>query len=348
MEITKKDLTEAADRGLLSPEQADALWKAMEEKVGGSSSFTFVNFLYFFGALIVIAAMGWLMTLGWENFGGWGISSISALYAAGFVVVGHSFWFRGKPGLRVAGGLLFTMAVCMTPLIVYGIERATGYWIEGNPGAYRDFHIWIRGSWLFMEVGTILAGLVALKFVRFPFLTAPIAFSLWYVSMDLTPLLLQSDDFNWHQRQWVSVWFGLIVILITYLIDRRTKEDFAYWGYLFGLLAFWGGLSMMESGSQLAKFLYCMTNVVLMLVSVLIQRRAFMVLGALGVSGYLGYLSYNVFRDSALFPFALSAIGIFVIFAGVKFQRNEKRIEAALSAAVPQRFRALLPQARAT
>jgi hypothetical protein len=45
-----------------------------------------------------------------------------------------------------------------------------------------------------MEVGTILAGSIALKFIRFPFLTFPIAFSLWYMSMDLTPLLLEETN----------------------------------------------------------------------------------------------------------------------------------------------------------
>jgi hypothetical protein len=40
-----------------------------------------------------------------------------------------------------------------------------------------------------MEVGTVAAGLVALRYFRFPFLTAPIAFALWFMSMDLTPLI---------------------------------------------------------------------------------------------------------------------------------------------------------------
>lgn len=346
MEISKEELIRAASRGLISVEQADALWTALEQRGDSRIKFNFANFFYFFGALIVIAAMGWLMTLGWENFGGWGISSIAGLYAVGFIVVGRNFWFRNKSVLRVAGGLLFTMAVCMTPLIVYGVERATGFWIERNPGIYRDFHTWVHGGSFFLELGTILAGLVAIKFVRFPFLTAPIAFWLWYMSMDLTPVLLGTNDSNFRAREWVSIWFGLVILLVTYLVDRRFPEDFAFWGYLFGLFAFWGGLSMMMSGSQLARFLYCLINVGLMLVSILLQRRAFMVFGGLGVSGYLGYLSWHVFENSELFPFILSAIGLGIIAAGVKYQRNEKRLQDAMLALWPERFRKLLPQAR--
>jgi hypothetical protein len=344
VEISKQDLIKAASQGLISAEQADALWKALEARGETSTKLDFVNFLYFFGAMIVIAAMGWLMTSAWENGSGWGICAIAALYALGFVVVGRSLWFREK--LKVVGGLLFTMAVCMTPLAVYGFERATGLWVGGDPGVYRNFHEWIRGGWILMEVGTITAGLIALKFVRFPFLTAPVAFCLWYMSMDVTPVLLGQSDFTWHQRLWVSAWFGLAILLVSYLVDRRTKEDFAFWGYLFGTLAFWGGLSLMESGSQMAKFIYCLINLALMISSVLLGRRVFMVFGALGVGGYLGYLSYDVFKDSALFPFVLTAIGLVIIFAGVKFQRNQTRIESAVFSILPQRFRQLLPRER--
>jgi hypothetical protein len=62
-----------------------------------------------------------------------------------------------------------------------------------------------------MEVGTIIAALITLKFIRFPFLTFPIAFSLWYMSMDLTPLLFGKPEFTWQQRLWVSLFFGLLM-----------------------------------------------------------------------------------------------------------------------------------------
>jgi hypothetical protein len=137
--------------------------------------------------------MGWFMTEAWEEFGGTGIFIISALYALCFILAGRKLWYQ--QGLKVPGGLLFTMAVGMTPLAIYGLERLTGIWPQGNPGIYKDYHIWIKGSWFLMEVGTIAAALAVLKYIRFPFLTAPIAFSLWYMSMDLTPLLFGKKDF---------------------------------------------------------------------------------------------------------------------------------------------------------
>lgn len=62
-----------------------------------------------------------------------------------------------------------------------------------------------------MELATVAAGLIALRFVRFPFVTAPIAFALWYMSMDLTPIIAGSDDFEWELRKQVSMWFGALI-----------------------------------------------------------------------------------------------------------------------------------------
>jgi AhpC/TSA family len=45
------------------------------------------------------------------------------------------------------------------------------------------------------------------------------------------------------------------------------------------------------------------------------MRRVYAVFGALGISIYLGHLADVVFKDSLLFPFALSLIGIAIIAA---------------------------------
>jgi hypothetical protein len=149
-----------------------------------------------------MSALGWFMTLGWQKFGGGGIFLIAAAYAIAFLLAGYCLWF--SQNLKIPGGLLFTLAVWMAPLAIYGLEELTGIWPQANPGAFRDYHIWVKGSWILVEMGTILASSVALRFIRVPFLTFPIAFSLWYMSMDLTPLLLRKNEFSWNERLWVS------------------------------------------------------------------------------------------------------------------------------------------------
>lgn len=345
MRVTREDFEWAAGEGLMTAEQSGALWEALAKRAEGRARFDLPHVAYYFGALVVVSGMGWFMTLGWEALGGWGIFALSAVYALCFALAGRTLWF--KQGLRVPGGLLFTLAVWMTPLALYGLQRALGVWPQESPENFRDYHVWVKGCWVVMELGTIAAALVALRYVRFPFLTFPIAFTLWYMSMDLTPLLFGQAEFSWDQRLWVSLVFGLLMLVASFLVDRRAREDYAFWGYLFGMLAFWFGLSLMESSSELNKFFYFLINVGLVLVSVLLDRRVFIVFGALGVTWYLGYLSSRVFEDSMLFPVALSFIGIAIIYLGVQYQRRRESIALFVHTRVPDSVRRLLPPPRA-
>lgn len=342
MRVSKEDLRWAVEQGLLTQGQDETLWQALEKRPAVKPRFDTANVAYYAGALIVIGAMGWYMTKAWEGMGGTGIAVVAVCYAVCFVLAGRALWNR--MGLRIPGGLLFTMAVAMTPLATYGVLRALDLWPQGDPGPYQGFHPWIKGSWITMELATILVGLVALRFRRFPFLTAPIAVALWYFSMDIVPVLMGTNTIDWDSRLWVSTFFGLAVLVGAYAVDLRERhDDFAFWLYLFGLLAFWGDLSWMDSGIELAKFFYFLINLGLIAVSLVLRRRTFMVFGALGVAGYIGHLAYRVFEDSFLFPFALTFIGLAVIALGVIYQRNRAALERVVKSRIPAGWLAWLP-----
>ncbi len=340
--ISRDDIDAAVADDVLTADQAEHIWKFLIGRSADRPRFDGVHVAYYGGALLVIAAMGWLLTNAWENVGGVGLAAFGLAYGIAFWVAGEPLW---KRGLVVPGGLLFTMAVCMTPLAVYGVERALGVWPQGDPGVYRDYYVRVRGSWIFIEMATIAVAGIAVWLRPFSFLTAPIAFALWFMSMDLAPLVFGRDSLTWEDRNWVSLLFGLAVMLASYLADlrNRLRQDFAFWGYLFGVLAFWGGLSMMDGSNELSKFLYCLINIVLIVVSVLLRQRAFIVFGALGVLGYLGHLSYKVFADSLLFPVVLVMIGIAIIYLGVLYQRNSVRLAATAQSSLPEAVRNLIP-----
>lgn len=320
MRVRRKDFLWAVTEGVISEDQAEHLWRALEGRNADRPRFDLPHVAYYFGALVVISAMTWFMTLGWKTFGGGGILAISLSYALGFVVAGGLLW--REEGLKVPGGLLVTAAVCMTPLAVYGFERMTGLWLQGIPGEYGDFYDYIKGGWFPMEVGTVGAGLVALRFFRFPFITAPVAFALWFMSMDLTPLIYGRFYYEAQSYQVVSLVFGLVVLVGSYLVARRTEEDYAFWGYLFGMFAFWGGLTMMDSHSELKRAVYALINIGLIALAVKVRRPVFLVFGVLGVHLYLGHLAYGIFKDSFLFPFALALLGLSLILITVFAQRK--------------------------
>jgi len=344
MRIEQDDLNWAASQGIIDERQAENLWQALSDKTVDRPNFGLVHVLYYFGALLVIGAMGWFMTKAWESLGGAGIFTISVIYAVMFIGLGYRWW--GREELKVSSGLLVTMGVCMTPLAVYGLQRWLGVWAFDDPGEYKSFHRWIKGGWFFMELATVVIGLVALRYFKFPFLTVPIAFALWYMSMDLTPIIFDGDPHPWKGRKMVSLWFGLAMIAGSYLIDRRTREDFAFWGYLFGTIAFWCGLSLMDSNNEVSKFLYFLTNVLLMGVSVFLQRKVFVIFGAIGSFGYIGYLASDIFADSMLFPFVLTIMGAMILYCGILLHRHGKKIEQSLVSAMPEWMRELRPSFR--
>jgi hypothetical protein len=72
-------------------------------------------------------------------------------------------------------------------------------------------------------------------------------------------------------------------------------------------------------------------------------RRTFLVFGALGLFGYLGHLAYCVFNDSLLFPFALSLLGIGIIYLGLQYQRRRKQIEQCIRSLIVPHIRSLIP-----
>jgi ABC-type molybdate transport system permease subunit len=145
----------------------------------------------------------------------------------------------------------------------------------------------------------------------------------------------------------VSLVFGLATVFIALWVDVRCRhaqepvwqQDFAFWLYLLGAIMFWSGLSLQDSGSELGKFIYALINVFLVLFGAAIGRRVFTVLGALGVAGYLGHLSHQVFKDSLMFPFALTLIGLGVVALGIWWQRHELRLNHALRAWLPRALR---------
>jgi hypothetical protein len=340
MELNRGLLKDATRKGLLSEDQAERLWQFLREHEKDTPSFRFTHILYYLGGLIAIGAMSLFMTLGWERFGGWGLFSIALAYAAAGIWLTEFFLNRRR--LVIPAGITATFVVVLTPLAVYGLQVALGWWAEGR--VYREYHTHIDWRWILMELATLATGAVMLWRYRLPFLVMPVAVTLWYMSMDLTPFLFGEADSTWALRKLVSLWFGLFIVAFAFFVDIRTRyeRDFAFWLYLFGVMAFWGGLSSMESGSELGKFFYLCINLAMIAVGATLSRRVFAVFGGLGVAMYLGHLAYSVFKDSMMFPFMLTIIGLGVIYLGIIWQRHEDAISAKLRGALPLPMRELI------
>ncbi len=165
--------------------------------------------------------------------------------------------------------------------------------------------------------------------------------------MDFTQLIYGADYGYGDGYQHVSLVFGLAILICSYLVDRCTEVDYAFWGYLFGMFAFWGGLTPLEDGGEIDWFFYGLVNLGFVLLSVLLQRRVFLAFGSVGVFRYVGHLAWEIVEDSLVFPFVLSAVGLAIIALGILYARkNRDRVERRMLSRVPDGLKHYLPAQR--
>ncbi|MFC4158066.1 DUF2157 domain-containing protein [Chitinimonas lacunae] len=328
MKIGRQDLDAAAQAAVISPEQAQALWQFLGEHHANTPQFRFAHVLYYLGGMIAIAAMSLFMTVGWDTWGPLSLVVFSVCY--GFVAWRLGVWLLERKRLPIPAGIMLVLAIVLVPLAIYGIQAWLDYWPESD--TFDNYHRYIDYRWVVMEVGTLLVASVMLWRYKLPFMVMPVAVTLWYLGMDLSDGMVVDGVLDkWTVRQWFSLWYGLAMLVLAVYVDLRSaarRADYAFWLYLFGLMTFWGGLTSMESDSELGKFLYAMLNFGLIMIGAVLSRRAFAVFGAFGVALYLGHLAYTLFKDSLLFAFCLSLIGLGVVFAGMWWNKHGSALGA--------------------
>jgi hypothetical protein len=345
--IDDDDLKAAVAANILDRSQVDRLlaFLSTREAPVRPARFDFSHILWYAGALIIIGAMGLFTTLAFDAMGGKALTITALIYAAIATALAQLLWNR--PGLRVPAGLLIAVAVSMTPLAIFGVQASYDLWPSdfSEPAAYGDYYDWINASWIYMELGTILVGAIALRFYPFPFIAAIMAIALWFLSMDLTPWIFGGDNWGWEIREDVSMWFGLVLMVVAGALDLKkwAAGDFPFWLHLCGVVAFWGGLTAHDSDSEVAKAAYCLINVGLVFLAVFLMRRVYAIFGAVGIAFYLGHLADEVFADSLLFPIALSAVGLSVIAAGIFYFKRRPQIVAWLATNLPPDLQKLRP-----
>ncbi len=348
--LQRADLDAIHAAGLISTEQREAITTFLKQRTEPAPSqprFDLTHVLWYAGALIIMGAMGLFTTRAFNDMGGWALTLCGATYAIGGMFLGHYFWHAKN--LRIPGGLLIAIAVSMVPMMIYGVQDALDLWkyAQGDPGQYKNVFPYIHGSWLYMEIATIIAAFIAVYRYPFSFILLIASIAGWFMSMDLAMWITGKPNDYWDMdtRRMISIIYGLVMIALAWVLDlRRNKTtDLPFWLHIFGAMTFWGGLSLSDGGTPFEKFLYCLICIALIGFSLFLNRRIYAVFGTLGVAIYLGYLANDVFKDTILFSFALSAIGLAVIVLGLYLNRNREKFVAAFDAMLPDAVKRLRP-----
>ncbi|MCL1927826.1 MAG: hypothetical protein FWG07_03405 [Treponema sp.] len=340
MKYTDEHLNEAQKNGIFTGEQITKFREYVQNSNNQATKFQKV--LYYGGALLIISAMTWLMKSCWDSFGSIGMTLISALYFLVFIIAGYIVFFRKN--MEVAGGLLFSISIAITPLFVFSLLRFLDFWPQ--EWSYNDYYVWVKGKWIILEISVILVALPVLLKTKFPFHVFLVAGSLWFFSMDIVPIIYEETKITWTERAVISNIFGLFMIGIGYFADIKFKKDYAFWMYLFGLITLSSGLSVFYNNDIFKFVLLGIANVLLILFSLFVNRNVFLVFGTIGIIEFLSRLSWKYFENSVFFPFALTIIGVLLISSGIFFQKNRKKIEENVINKLPEYIINLRPRRR--
>jgi hypothetical protein len=350
--ISRGDLDQAAAAGILGADQAERLWAHLAANLNSGSSrqdavakprFDLMHLLWYAGALITMSAMGLFSTLAFAAMGGGGLTFTGLAYGAGLWFAGHRLW--QSDDTRTPGGLLIAAAVAMVPLIVFGLQSATNSWagLEA-PGTFQSFYTYVKSGWIPMELTTIAVSYFAARRYPFTFIAFPAAFCLWFLSMDLAAWIAGDKNFSYTLRRQVSLWFGVVLFIWTWFHELRPrKADFAFWLHLVAGITFWCGLTFQSSDWEFGKFLYCLINVGLLIVSMFMGRRIYAVFGVIGIMTYIGHLAYSVFQNSLLFPFAMTFFGLGMVALGIWIAKRRVALEGWMERHLPPGLEVLRP-----
>ena len=344
MQIDKDMLKEASRAGVIAADTVDDLWRFLQRHPASQGGFRLTHVIYYLGGLIALSAMVLFVTLSWDAWAGLPMLLVALGYASLGVVLTHYFLNRDQ---GLPAGVTIVFAVAMTPLAVYSLEVMLG-WREESYALSESFR---RVDWrkTLLSLSTALTASLALWRYRLPLLGLILATALWYLLMDVLPLLLQGWDLAlWEARRIAALMVGLLFIAVAVRVDVRCgrRVDYAFWWYLVGVGSFWGALTSMDSSSELGKFIYFCINVLLLLMGALLVRRVLPVFAFMGGLLYMYHLADYVFRDSLLFPVALAGMGLAILFSGLYWQRHEARIHSGLRRRIPGRLADLFDRAQ--
>lgn len=339
MDYPENKIGLAVSRKIVSQSQSEKLIKFFSEmkfikRTGTATVFGVISFISVFGAFGAAIA---------ETFGSGGMLAVSAVYAA---FAGWFSWFLiSKREKRFAGGISALISVVMFPLMIAALEQILGLWPD-DLALFQGYHFWVYGSWLMIELTTIGVGCIAIALTRCSFILIPVMLSLWHFSMDLASILSQQHYAEFDSARTGSVICGIALLVVSFVIDRRTKEDYSFWGYLFGSAALIAGISAMElapaiqvSGVFLFAFLFFAG-------AFFLERRLLFIMGSLSLFAAVSFILTRIFTDSTVLFFCLAALGAALFSVFFLYLRKETDLFRSFEKKMPEILRRKKPYYR--
>lgn len=318
------------DAGVISVDQANAIRELELRRPGslastGRSAITPSMLVTWIGGFLVLVASAIFVALGWEGMGEvqrfiWAALAVAMPWAAAWYVRRSR-----QPLAETAGAALLAIGTVALVLFGYTFYHLVGLWPEDGMGALarerRENLLWLTSS----AVVAMVAAIFAFR-LRIPSMLLLTGFFGWLAWTDALDTWYLRDEFR-DPEPWVMSMYGVVLVLIGFVVVRRGLRRHAFWLFLSGLTATFLFLGIDSLGEPLGitGLTFLALSAVAIVLSVRTVYRIFLIYGALGLYSWVSALIVETFGGSRLVAFGLIVLGAVIVAAGLAWQRRSDR-----------------------
>lgn len=311
-----------------APDEIERLWEEIAPEQPAARRLAFGPMIaVYIGVLLVVAASAALIAIYWETLDPWGVLALGAAYLAGSLVASELFRRRG---LAQPAEIFEAVSVGFVAVIAYAVERIAGFWPEG---AHEIGHIH-QGI-----TGIVIAGLVfgaVLLAVRpAPLVLVPLGLCTALLAADAAELVFGTDA-SPGQYFALVLPVGLAWIGAGLWLDVTRRRSYATWAYWVGLGVAAISLLNLVPKTVPGFALLGVLGALSMFFSAFVRHWSFTVVGAFGV---LTAVSAGMQRLGGLAPLGAAALGLALIYVGLRWSRWREPIREGVLSRLPARAR---------
>lgn len=257
-----------------------------------------VKVFYYIGGFIMLCAMIMLMSHTIQNSTYSIILLLGTLYAILFLGVGEFLWEKNE---KLPAGILYFLFITAFGFIVMDIEKMTGFFPHfSDMDKVSNYWDLCRFPILVLSSLTIIANTILQKYRHLSLLALPTIFCSYLIYITFIDFIYGWENITEKIINISHLIFFIGLTIVAFVKDRLTKVDYSKWMYFFGAIGIfmftltnltYFNLELWQC--QLATFIL---SLIYILIDLLIKRKPFSIIGALGVIEYIMILNFLILK----------------------------------------------------
>lgn len=357
MKYNQAEIRQAAQQADISDTQQEAMLSILQENKqasGGLGS----TLLLWFGGLLVLSALRWPLERVFKNDVDWAQAILSGVVFLCLLVLGLCVYYTQKRtslknsvdnSSRItspksaleswSSAIILFFALSSISVLVASIQICLGWKVD------KDVFFLLSDDVFLPAFVTLVSSSIVLYVIPHRLFAFVVYMSFWLASMSLLHCLDDHGLFLCFDEKQSACVVGIVILLATLFVDHRFKIDYAAIGYIVGALSLWCGIAVMDSISELDRFLFFIFNLFFIAISFILGRSVFIVLGFMGACVYFEHIA-DKYMDELYYQFALCLIGLVILLLGLHVHQYRKAIMTYIQKILPRWIVAIRPAHR--